>query len=602
MSVASKLFDIFALTGSTNLNPFGVTKNTQPEQEQQFRQAGELANPDIWNAYNQAMKQPASMESAYALWDEMAGWDLMAAALNEVVEETVQRDSDSPGSLWYSCNDAKVEEDINNMLRDVRMEDIISSQAWHEVAFGNNFEKIDYEKGQGVKGLSFVHPVAMRRYWLQRNRQCVGYRWMGHTPGSEGYGDKSRAKITISNNSTEDLWYPWDFMHTRRMHRNRTTEHGEPLFVDASSVYKKIRIALDQMVVYRAQIQPDRYVVNIDTKDMPPSESMKTVQRWKQSLRSRMSYGNDKSGLGIAEEFKSFYNAWALDSVLWIAKPREFAHSIEKLAGTTAVPDIYDVELLMGVFFSVLGMPRSWIGVNGGDTEKPTSGKALLAQDMRFLRKIKSVRAPLINSYEWLAYFHCALKDQDVSSLKIQAHMSPIGSLEDNLKMEVLKTQVEILNSLGDVMDKYQLPRELWIELVFKRYMKLPADVVNIMLTSLPPEANNQSESIKPRESYSKKKVMEDIVNRLGPGQEHYADALNDVMSGNLPKIRRSPYRSVNEVLNYQAINTGDIVSSGWDGEDLLEGAKLSQGHQSASEKLFESDQYRKVMSQHIVR
>ena len=50
-----------------------------------------------------------------------------------------------------------------------------------------------------------------------------------------------------------------------------------------------VHSAVDQMVVLRAQVQPDRYAINIDVQEQPPVEQMKTVQRWRQALRSKPS-------------------------------------------------------------------------------------------------------------------------------------------------------------------------------------------------------------------------------------------------------------------------------------------------------------------------
>jgi hypothetical protein len=147
-------------------------------------------------------------------------------------------------------------------------------------------------------GLSFVHPMEMRRYWLERNRKCIGFRWMGHKPTrktssfTRTTARRSSAWRMTNGKEIEDLWYPWDFMHFRRMFRQRFTEHGEPIFAEADGIYKKLRLAIDQMVVHRAQVQPDRYAINIDVQEQPPIEQMKTVQRWRQQLRSKISFGN----------------------------------------------------------------------------------------------------------------------------------------------------------------------------------------------------------------------------------------------------------------------------------------------------------------------
>jgi hypothetical protein len=119
---------------------------------------------------------------------------------------------------------------------------------------------------------------------------------------------------------------------------------------------------------------------------------------------------------------------------------------------------------------------------------------------MRFLRKIKSIRRPIINCWTWLGYFHAILKNYDIRKLDIKANMPPIGSLEEQMKLEMLRTQAEVLDVLADVMDKYALPKEAWIEIVFKKYLHLPDEIVNIFITALPAEAEPVPvESLEPR-------------------------------------------------------------------------------------------------------
>lgn len=505
-TTATSLLKYMGLIGTSgqptgSLVPRAGTPTADQELFKDFQEAGRVANPDVWSRFNAYMRRPVTFDSMLQLWDEMAGWDLMAAALVEIVDEATQTDQNSPAKIWYQCNDRDFEDDLNGMLLNLNSEELIYSQVYYLAALGNHFEKLEYAPGEGVMGMSFVHPMDVRRYWLERNRKCVGFRWSGHKPSKEAafvHPDNKTPieRVAISDGqNVEELWYPWDMLHFRRMYRLRISEHGEPIFDEAQGIYKKLRLAIDQMVVHRAQVQPDRYVINIDTKDQTPMDQMKTVQRWKQTLRSKLSFGlNNQGSTGLTNEltdpvgFQAFYNAWSLDTILWVAKPTGFEHAIEKMQGTQNIPDVYDIELLTDLFYSIIGMPRSWFGAKTGSAggEQAMSGKALLAQDMRFLRKIKSIRAPIINTYTWLGYFHAVLKGKDIREMDIRASMAPIGSLEDQMKLEMLRQHAEVLDLLADVMQKYNLPREAWIETIFKRYMHLPDDVVTMFITALP--------------------------------------------------------------------------------------------------------------------
>jgi hypothetical protein len=570
MDILSHLGMIGNPLSTNSLVPRAETPASIQRQYQEFFDAGNVANPDVWSKYAQAMKRPSTMETMLQLWDDMASWDIIAAALVQIVDEVCQTDNSQPNAIWYECNNSKAEEELNDMLQRIDAENLITSQVWHVTALGNHFEKLDYSPGEGVRGFTFVHPFEMRRYWLERNRQCIGYRWKGHTPNKDDVFVAPDNKTPIERvalshgNNLEDLYYPWDFMHLRRMFRLRSSEHGEPLFDEAQGLYKKLRLAIDQMVVHRAQIQPDRYVVNIDTQDLPPTEQLKAIQRWKQSMRNKMSFGSGSGTdtFGDPTDFRSFYNPLALDTIFYMARPKGMEHSIQKLQGTTQVPDVFDIELLIDLLFSVLGMPKSWFGIGASDGAAPPSGKSLLAQDIRFLRKVKSIRKPIVNGYTWLAYFHMLLKGENIGHLNIRAKMPDIGGLEDQMKMELLKGQAEVLSMLGDVMQTYALPKEAWVELIFKKYLHLPDDVVDVFITSLPaeiPTPGMESARSVPREGV----LLNEIQQRL---------IANPEVVGRLKETSRKFYSVGNErittdwknqqalIRNMPVIKDGDIA------------------------------------------
>jgi len=555
------------------LVPRAATPNADQQLWQEFQEAGRVADPDIWTKYNTVMKRPTTFDAMLTLWDEMSTWDLVAAALVEIVDEATQTDANSPGTLWYQCNDQQFEEELNDLLVRLEIEKTLQSQVWHIAALGNHFEKIEYAPVEGVLGLSFIHPTDIRRYWLERNRKVIGFRWAGHKPNKEDVfvmpDNKTPVERISMNNgqSLEELWYPWDFLHFRRMFRMRISEHGEPIFAEADGIYKKLRLALDQMVVHRAQVQPDRYAINIDVQEQPPIEQMKTVQRWRQALRSKLAFGQvgDPNQYNSAADFTSYYNALALDTIIYLAQPKGFTNAITKLPGTPDVPDVYDIELLTDLFYSIIGMPRAWFGGGGSNKEggEAPSGKALLAQDIRFLRKIKSIRRPIINEYQWLGYFHAVLKGKNIEQLDIKAMMPPIGSLEEQMKLEMLQSQAEVLDVLADVMDKYRLPKEAWIETIFKRYMHLPDDVVNAFITALPGEIEQQQQESKQPAPFEYKLIREIDEKLSQPAGARKLRQLREVVYKRAPSLINGQRRmKLDEIIAPQRLKPLDVVVS----------------------------------------
>lgn len=626
-NITTSIMKNIGMLGSTGMRTAPLVPRSDTLQGQQdlfrdFTESGNVADPDIWSKFNQHMRRPATFDSMLQLWEDMSMWDLMAAALVEIVDEATQVDANSPATIWYQCNDSDFEDDLNAMLSTIGAEDIIASQVYYVAGLGNHFEKIDYAVSEGVTGLSFVHPFDVRRYWLQKNRKCIGYRWQDHIPTKDdvfvGVDNKTPIeRVAIADGKNiEDLWYPWDFLHFRRMYRMRMNEHGEPLFAEAEGIYKKLKMAVDQMVVHRAQIQPDRYAINIDVKDQSPIEQMKTVQKWKQSLRHKIAFGQDNAGstgggggLDSPEGFQSYYNAWSLDTILWIAKPNGFNHGIEKLQGTQNIPDVYDIELLTDLFYAVIGMPRAWFGPNRGQGSDSPSGKALLAQDMRFLRKIKSIRKPIVNCYTWLGYFHAILKGKNVSQLNIQAMMPPIGGLEEQMKLELLERQANILDVLSDVMAKYNLPKEAWIETIFKRYLHLPDEVVNVFITSLPAQEDAPTLESKGKGSKSvpcSYKLIREVEEKLRnvPGAETIVEELKTfagVKYNRTQKVEEAMLRQTQSTFKssllespYKTMNDKDIIVSsyGKDPTQVLTAMNLDKEDRPSGNKVYASPSY----------
>lgn len=291
-------------------------------------------------------------------------------------------------------------------------------------------------------------------------------------------------------------------------------------------------------------------------------------------------------------DFRAFYNPLALDTILWVARPKGFEHSITKLAGTTQVPDVYDIELLTDLFFSIVGAPKMWFGLGGAkDGQNPPSGKAMLAQDIRSLRKVRSIRRPLMAGYLWLAYFHAVLTGKDPKTLTINVKMSDIGGLEDQMKLELLSAKAELLSSLGDIMERYSLPKDAWVDLVFRRYMHLPDEVVNQFLTALPAEMQPmEMESLNSGKGLggaSVRQLLDAVESKISesPTLRGLVRRIRNLSEGDVAELDASTlpkYGTTNDVLSLPTVlEDGDNVRSA--DSSFVVGSSVSKAKNSES-------------------
>jgi hypothetical protein len=121
------------------------------------------------------------------------------------------------------------------------------------------------------------------------------------------------------------------------------------------------------------------------------------------------------------------------------------------------------------------------------------------------------------------------------------------------------------------VMDKYALPKEAWVETIFKRYMHLPDDVVNVFITSLPSEIDNaqdQNESLRGRGrksapySYKLVREIDEKLNRT-PGGKELVEKLRSAMSlvDNTAKERKLK-QTVESVMGRPKYKENDLIIS----------------------------------------
>jgi hypothetical protein len=174
--------------------------------------------------------------------------------------------------------------------------------------------------------------------------------------------------------------------------------------------------------------------------------------------------------------------------------------------------------------------------------------------------------------------------------------MSPIGSLEDQMKMEVLRLQSEVLTDLADVMERYNLPKEAWIEVIFKRYMHLPDDIVNVFMVALPGEAQPAGES-KKQPAPNTAKLIQEIGARLDANKIGLIRKLREAMSSGMAEERRPKKMSVSQILaGPQSVKEGDLVVSGFGQKNPLKPPMSPSG--SDPQQLNEAEPaYRKYIN-----
>jgi hypothetical protein len=452
-----RLYNLWNLFGWFSSAPNNFTK------EERKRNIGSGSRGGSTDNYYQSSTTPQSDHLSHMReMMEMSKYEMVQPVVDLYAEECTQPDINKGKVLWYTCSDSDVEKDLNKMLDNINIDDQIYPIAFTIASTGNCYRRI-LRNEQGVQQSVSVPTTEVARVWEPSTRRLIGFRWENHTP----YTPDDQ----VSYLGDDTLFAPWEFIHFRRIADN-DTEYGVALIESLFSLYRRIKLGIDQMVVYRLHTMPTRHIVWIDVGDQSIIDAQATAINYRNLLRNQISVDLDGGS------FDQRWNPPATDSILFFPKRSDEETKVDKLEGTRDVPDIHDLELLFKMFFGGARVPKAYLGF-----EEDAGGLAkssLVSQDIRFARMIRVLRRPIVVGFKRLAELHLAFRGLNPKDYKIEVEMSKISSIEEELNAANLGRQVELASTLTGLCQSLDIPNKEIIELVFNEYLHVPKDFVEI--------------------------------------------------------------------------------------------------------------------------
>lgn len=422
---------------------------------------------DTGNAQSDPVGLSADPLKRFEMLMSMARSEIAAPIIELYAEESTQPDVSKGKTLWYECNDSTVEKELNEMLERVHVDDYIFSIAAGLAATGNNYQRVLWTPGDGITHMVGTPVNHVTRLWHPTNRKLLGFRWMGEKPNEPTY------------TNAEDVFAPWDFVHFRRVYSS-DTEYGQGLIDHLYPVWKKLSMAIDQMVLYRLHTMPTRYAFSVDVGNADFTDAMEQAHLWKMFMRQQMGMNQQQPGLA---GLQSRFDPAAMDSfVIFPKRSAEDKSSIDTLTGDKDVPDIPDIEHLEKQFIGGSRIPKGYLGREEGSGLAQAS---LVSQDIRFARMVRVLRRPIVAGFYRLAQLHLAYKGQDPFKFKIGVKMSKISSIEEEVNMGTLEKQANLAATIAELCRGLGIPNREIIDLVFREYLSVPRYFLDVAKLSM---------------------------------------------------------------------------------------------------------------------
>jgi len=236
---------------------------------------------------------------------------------------------------------------------------------------------------------------------------------------------------------------PWQIVHFRNI-VSRKIQYGRSILAPARRLFKQIQMIEDGMIVSRLSRAHMRYVHKVDVGELSPVEAEALVERVKRKTKKKRKI-NPHTG-----KFDVDSNPLTVEEDFFVAVRDGSPAGIERLEGQTNLGMIKDVEYFQNKMFSVIKVPKSWLGL-----EKDVSAKAIITnQDVQFARTIRRVQnVGLKTGLRKIYDIGLLLQGYDLTKIEYSILFPAIKTIDEVRKWEIEKAKAEIAKIYGLDLD-----------------------------------------------------------------------------------------------------------------------------------------------------
>jgi intein/homing endonuclease len=287
----------------------GVTASSYPSSGFDLLQA---YGYDIIHDY---LRLENDLLSRFVDYEEMDDYGELASALDIYADDATQIDSTNRETVWITCDDKDVQEDLNWLFhKKLRIDEEVWEIARSLVKYGNDYEEI-LVNNEGVIGLNFLPAPTCRRVEGSRG-ELFGF--LQDFRGRFGFSPQdfqqllaARSSAISSSRDPKDVLgafektaalEDWEVVHFRLRSKQRRSLYGFSVMEPARWIYKRLILLEVAALIYRLQRAPERFAFYVNVGDMPQTEALAYVNRVRQMHKKRKYYDPSTGKLSLKWE------------------------------------------------------------------------------------------------------------------------------------------------------------------------------------------------------------------------------------------------------------------------------------------------------------
>jgi len=397
-------------------------------QAQQSKFLGGLWRKSENELLQHSMHYETTRIGSYADFESMEFYPEIAAALDIISEECTT--VNSKGKVLNVYSESKRVQTILEDLFFNRLDIQASLPMWTRnlVKSGDNFLMLNLDDKKGIIGAR-----QLPNFEIERKEGDIIYNQ--YSGEYKINNDSESAKVKFFWRGKDFEFNSWQIAHFRLLGDDRRLPYGTSFLEKARSIWKRLQLAEDAMLVYRITRAPERrifkiYVGNIDDADVPAYVD-EIANRFK-----RKPVIDPQTG-----QIDLRYNQLANDQDYFIPVRDENAPTpIDTLQGASNLSEINDILFLQRKLFTALRVPKTFLGFE----EATGDGKNLALQDIRFSRTINRVQQAVISELNKIAIIHLYMLGFEDELSNFNLSLNNPSTQAEMLKIEQLQAKMSV--------------------------------------------------------------------------------------------------------------------------------------------------------------
>lgn len=401
---------------------------------------------DIWEFYRVMTETSKAKQDRVTDYEMMINDPTNLAAVEMVAEDSFQTD-ELNRSLSITAS-GKIKAITQEFFDKFDIENRIESWAFFNAFYGEVPILID---GQDDDGITFIddniHPLDFYRI---QSGSLFGF--------MSPYRADERGKMQIIP--------PWGMIHTyykRSFYKTRREKMieikigGKNIILDAfdvigflepvRSLYKKIRLVDDSLVLARLDRAPKKRVFYIDVGDADPAQKIQIINEFKRNYKSEV-------GFTVDGYYKSQLNPLTFGQELFIPISEGIKNvEVNEYGGDTEVAAIADIDYLRKKYYSGLKIPPAFLN-DTEDLPGSLGESALVRLEIRYARTVKANRRGVMSGIFRLAQINAAYRGFDVTRKDLEISANYISTAEEEEMRSIFKNRVEVTDQFMDILGK----------------------------------------------------------------------------------------------------------------------------------------------------